>query len=140
MSQMSLMSPLERCHLHYCKTYVITTCKYFLWICITVVLLLILSLLSLLRLIISLVSHPSLLSFVSLLLLLTQFEIECRSGEHSVTKKFLTVFQIFTVKFKWPKKENIYWQDICNEDINFSSLKNALRRTQKRSIGGNIHL
>ena len=26
---------------------------------------------------------------------MTQFEIECRSGEHSVTKKFLTVLDYF---------------------------------------------
>ena len=37
----------------------------------------------------------------------TQFEIECRCGRHSVTKKFMTILQILVDKLKsW---KNIYF-------------------------------
>ena len=39
-------------------------------------------------------------------------------------KVFKTVLQILAVKVKGPKNSNIYWQDICNVEINFSNLNN----------------
>ena len=39
---------------------------------------------------------------------MTQFEIECRCGGHSVTKKFKTILQLLLAKPKLLKKLNFY--------------------------------
>ena len=49
----------------------------------------------------------------------TQFEIECRCGGHSVTKQFMTIYQILVSKPKLWKKLYFYKQYIFNIKIHF---------------------
>ena len=62
--------------------------------------------------------------------LMTQFEIECRCGGHSVTKKFMTILQILVAKPKLWKNLYFYKEYIFNPKNTFlaEKLKNALSR------------
>ena len=62
---------------------------------------------------------------------MTQFEIECRCGEHSVTKKFMTILQILVAKSKLWKNLYFYKEYIFNLKIDFflaEKWENALSR------------
>ena len=54
---------------------------------------------------------------------MTQFEIECRCGRHSVTKKFMTILQILVAKTKFWKKLYFYKEYIFNLKNNFFGWK-----------------
>jgi hypothetical protein len=56
---------------------------------------------------------------------MTQFEIECRCGGHSVTKKFMTILQILVAKTKWWKNLYFYKKYIFNLKIHFFWLKSG---------------
>ena len=59
----------------------------------------------------------------------TQFEIECRCGGHSVTKKFMTILKILAAKPKLWKNLYFYKEYICNLKNYFllaEKLENAL--------------
>ncbi len=62
----------------------------------------------------------------------TQFEIECRCGGHSVTKKFMTILQILVAKPKLWKNLYFYKEYIFNLKIKFFGWK--MGRCSKPSL------
>ena len=56
---------------------------------------------------------------------MTQFEIECMCGGHSVTKKFMTILQMLVAKPKLWKNLYFYKEYIFNLKINFVWLKSG---------------
>jgi hypothetical protein len=56
---------------------------------------------------------------------MTQFEIECRCGGHSVTKKFMTILQILVAKPKLWKYLYFYKEYIFNLKDHFFWLKSG---------------